>query len=271
MKVASCTAALVVAATACGSGSSARVPETREARSGVSPLPVAQARTPPLRLPNYRTSGTYPRVSGGQVELGAVNAAIRRAVLGVQHRYAAFVRREYISSMPQLFRRGYRYSGTYRTSPRLSLISASTVVVSALVPVREVLPGGTGGATWLSVTVRVPSGAQVGLRRLFAQPDRGLRALASAARRTVLATNRCVRASNRGPGRAINARGFAPTPRNYRYFALTAQGFAVGFPIDQVGASSCGSVQATVPYGVLRPYLSALGQRLVAGVRRPRR
>jgi hypothetical protein len=247
------------------------MPGTAGARSSVSPLAVVKARTLPLRLPNYRTSGTYPQVSGGQVDLKAVNAALRGAVLSAQRRYAAFVRREYMSSMPQLFRRGYRYSGTYTTSPRLRLISASTVVVSALIPVREVLPGGTGGDTWLSVTVQVPSGAPVGLRGLFSQPDRGLRALASAVRRTVLATNSCVRASNRGPGRVINARGFAPTPTNYRYFALTAQGFAVGFPIDQVGASSCGSVHATVPYRVVRPFLSNLGQRLVSGVRRPRR
>jgi hypothetical protein len=221
-----------------------------------------------VRLPNYRTSGTYPQVSGGKVRLEAVNAALRDAVLRAQRRYAAFVRREYMPSMPELFGPGYRYSGTYRTSPRLSLISASTVVVSALIPVLEVLPGGTGGATWLSVTVRVPSGAPVGIRGLFSQPARGLRALAAAVRRKVLATNSCIRASNRGPGRAINARGFAPTPRNYRYFSLTAKGFAVGFPIDQVGGSSCGRVQTTVPYAVVRPYLSALGRRLVAGVRR---
>jgi hypothetical protein len=164
MKVASLTAAFLVAATACGSGSSARSAGTGAATSSVSPLVVIQARTPPLRLPNYRTSGTYPQTSDGRVDLGAVNAALRRAVLTAQHRYAAFVRREYMSSMPQLFRRGYPYSGTYRTSPRLSLISASTVVVSALVPVQQTLPGGTGGATWLSVTLQVLSGAPVGIR-----------------------------------------------------------------------------------------------------------
>jgi hypothetical protein len=271
MKVASFTSSLLVAATACGSGSSAGTHGGGPATSRSSPLVVVEARTPPLRVPNYRTSGTYPQVSGGQVGLKAVNAALRNALLSAQRRYAAFLRREYMSSVPQLFRPGYRYSGTYRTSPKLSLISASTVVVSALVPVREVLPGGTGGDTWLSVTVRVPSGAPVGLRGLFSQPAQGLHSLASAVRRTVLAKNSCVRASNRGPGRAINARGFAPTPKNYRFFALTARGFAVGFPIDQVGASSCGGVQTTVPYSVVRPYLSKLGQRLVSGVRRPRR
>src|SRR2546421_521883 len=128
MKVASSTVVLLVVATACGSGSSAGSGGSGLARSSVSPLVVVEARTPPLRVPNYRTSGTYPQVSGGHVRLKAVNAALRDALLNAQRRYAAFVRREYMSSMPELFRRGYRYSGTYRTSPKLSLISASTVV-----------------------------------------------------------------------------------------------------------------------------------------------
>ena len=262
---------MALAAAACGSGTSASPGGAGGSAASVSPLAVSESPTPPVRLPNYRTSGTYPRVSGGQVRLEAVNAALRDAVLRAQRAYAAFVRREYMRSQPKLFRPGYRYSGTYRTSPRRNLISASTVVVSALVPLLEVLPGGTGGETWLSVTVRVPSGAPVGIRGLFSQPARGLRALAAAVRRKVLATNSCIRASNRGPGRAINARGFAPTARNYRYFALTATGFAVGFAIDQVGGSSCGRAEATVPYSVVRPYLNSLGRRLVAGVRRPRR
>ena len=262
---------MVLVAVACSSGTSTSTGGAGGSSASVAPLAVSESPTPPLRLPNYRTSGTYPQVSGRKVRLEAVNAALRNAVLRAQRAYAAFVRREYMRSQPELFRPGYRYSGTYRTSPRPSLISASTVVVSALVPVLEVLPGGTAGETWLSVTVRVPSGAPVGIRGLFSQPGRGLRALAAAVRRKVLATNSCVRASNRGPGGAINARGFAPTARNYRYFALTATGFAVGFPIDQVGGSSCGRVEVTVPYSVVRPYLSNLGQRLVAGVRRPRR
>ena len=272
MRICRSAVILLIGMTACGSGSSSDSSGSAVAPSSVSPLAVFESPTPPLQVPNYRTSGTYPQVSSSKVRLKAVNAALRNGVLRAQRQYAAFVWREYGSAMPELFRPNYPYSGEYRTSPMLSLISASTVVVSALIPVRQLLPGGTGGATWLSVTVQVPSGAPVGIRDLFAQPARGLRALATAVRRKVLSTNSCIRASFRDPvGGALNARGFDPTPSNYRYFALTASGLAIGFPIEQVGGASCGSVQTRVPYTVVHPYLSELGRKLVAGVRAPQR
>lgn len=59
---------------------------------------------------------------------------------------------------------------------------------------------------------------------------------------------------------------YAPRAHNYRYFALTIRGLAVGF----WQAPACDRLQATVRYSHVRPYLSKLGERLVAGVRRPR-
>jgi hypothetical protein len=238
----------------------------------VTPLRVVESPTPPLRVPNYRTSGTYPQVASNRVELKPVNRALRNAVLRAQREYGELVRRTWGSSMPELFQPNYRYSGEYRTLRPLKLISASTVVVSVLVPIRRRAPGGTGGATWLSITVQVPSGAPVGIRDLFAEPSRGLQALATAVRKKVLSTNSCIQASFTDPvGAELNARGFAPTPRNYRYFALAPTGLAVGFPQDQVGGSSCSRVEATVPYAVVRRHLSPLGRKLVAGVRAPGR
>jgi hypothetical protein len=150
-------------------------------------------------------------------------------------------------------------------------MSASTTVASALIGVRRVLPGGTGGGTWLSVTVEVSTGARVGVRDLFSEPARGLGALAEAARRNLVSTNPCIRASVNAPRVGpIYARGFAPTVGNYQHFALTPRGLLVGFFQEQVGGASCSSVQTTVVYAVLRPHLSRLGKRLVAGVRRPR-
>ena len=58
---------------------------------------------------------------------------------------------------------------------------------------------------------------------------------------------------------------YRPTARNYRYFALTPNGLAVGSWLEE----ACTRLQATVPYTRLRPYLTSLGRQLVAGVRRP--
>jgi hypothetical protein len=58
---------------------------------------------------------------------------------------------------------------------------------------------------------------------------------------------------------------YVTSARNYREFALTPTGLAVG--VNETGA--CGRMEATVPYRMVRPYLSTLGETLVAGVRRP--
>ena len=72
------------------------------------------------------------------------------------------------------------------------LISGSTIVASALFPVRALYPGGNDGDRWLSLTVEVPTGRVVEISDLFARPATGLKTLAGAARTRLLATNRCV-------------------------------------------------------------------------------
>ncbi len=91
---------------------------------------------------------------------------------------------------------------------------------------------------------------------LFANPDQGLRALATAWKARVRRTSArpCLRAY---------PDVYTPAVENYGAFALTPSGVAVGS--WEVGA--CYRLLATVPYGVLRPYLSELGTMLVAGVR----
>ncbi len=266
VKLALSLALLVVGASACG-GSSRHADGVR---SNARALTVWEAATPRLKVRRYDTSGTYPQVRGSRVDLIAVNSALRRAVLRAQQRYAREARRE-LAEVPS----PKEYRGVYQTWPKARLMSASTVVVSALVPVLELYPGGDDGGTWLSVTVRVPSGAPVGLRDLFAKPSQGLSVLAKAVKKEVMSSNACVRQSFRNAlvpaNRADMAYGFDPTASNYRYFALTASGLAIGFPLGQVGAPPCNRVETTAPYDVVRPYLSRLGEELVAGVRRPRR
>jgi hypothetical protein len=60
---------------------------------------------------------------------------------------------------------------------------------------------------------------------------------------------------------------YTPKVKNYRDFALTPGGLALGS--SQVGA--CYRLVTTVPYHVLRPYLSQLGAKLIAGIRRVER
>jgi hypothetical protein len=215
----------------------------------VSALVVVRARTPPLRVAHFRTTGTYPLVVG----LRRVDAGLRRAVLADEHEYARYARRE----KPKV---GYRVEGVYSTAVDRRLLSASTVVVSALMPAkRELFPGQPGGDDWLGITVRAPSWVRVVLADLFASPQRGLRVLAAAWRARIRRTSAapCLRAY---------PEAYAARIRNYSAFALTPRGIAVG--TSEIGA--CYRLVATVPYRVLRPYLSDLGAALVTGVRTPK-
>jgi len=60
----------------------------------VEPLAIVKAHTPPLRVPRFDTSGTYPQVRGRAADLRAVSEALRAAVLADQRAYAPYARRE---------------------------------------------------------------------------------------------------------------------------------------------------------------------------------
>ncbi|HST14085.1 MAG TPA: hypothetical protein VLJ44_04430, partial [Gaiellaceae bacterium] len=217
--------------------------------SGASPLTVVAARTPPFPVPHYRTSGTYPQVRGGNADLKAVNAALRNAVLFHQREYAPYARKQKAKPYD-------RQIGVYRTDVDRRLLSASTVVVSALLPeTEEDFPGQHGGDGWLPMTVRVPSGEPVAITQLFTNPPQGLRALATAWKAIIRRTSAapCLRAYH-----AL----YSSIPQ-YQDFALTPHGIAVGFWEQEV----CYRLLAIVPYRIMRPYLSKLGATLVAGVR----
>lgn len=233
-------------------------------RALVTPLRLVRTATPSFPKAGYRTKGTYPQVSGAQLDLRTVNSILRAAVLADEQRFA----NRASSRPPAPANSGL---GLYATSVNLKLLSASTVVVSALVPVSRLYPGGTDGQDWIAVTVDVKRGTRVALPKLFSNWVRALPALARFTREQLM-SNTCVKAALddaiAGP---IFARGFAPIAVNYRDFALTAKGLAIGFPVGKVAFPTCNRVSVIVEYGQLRPYLSPLGRHLISGIRAPLR
>lgn len=224
------------------------VPSLRAPSSTIRALTVVRATTPRFHVRNYRTSGAYPNVRGAP-GLERANAALRRVVIADQHGYAPSARRY----------AGYPSGpGIYKTSIDRRLTSASTVVVSALIPALKLYPGGNDGQMWISTTVIVSSGEAVSLQELLRNPARALPVLArewkAQARKTKL-----------WGAVAEDPRSYTPTLRHYRNYALTATGLAFGFA--QEPASS--RLAAVIPYRLVKPYLSPLGIRLVNGVRRP--
>jgi hypothetical protein len=196
------------------------------------------------------------------MNLRAVNAALWTSLVEDERGFANGVDRPPRGS--------HTAPGVYQTLPRRELISASTVVVSVLVPTLKLYPpGGNDGARWISTTVRVADARQVHISDLFVEPTRGLKIVAAAARRRLLASNPCIRSSSADRSAQFKF-GFEPSVRNYRYFALLPSGLAIGFPLGQVGFPACGRVEVIVPYSAVRANLSFVGRELIGGVRRAR-
>jgi hypothetical protein len=216
------------------------------------PLTVVKAPTPRFHVPRYDTSGAYPQVRRSGIELRAVNTALRNVVLVDQRAYARTAR-------PAAKLAGRDARGVYQIMLDRRLLSASTVVVSALLPAIELYPGGTEGSGWIAGTILVPSGKSVDLNQVFARPRRAVHVLARAWKGQYRRTHRSMVCVTQLPSI------FQPTLSNYRLFALTPSGLAVGF----WGHASCPGLEATVPYAVVHPYLSKFGKELVGAVRRP--
>jgi hypothetical protein len=222
---------------------------TGTAAAPVIPLTVVPARTPPLPLRGYDTSGRYPQVRG-EAGLDAVNASLRQELLVDQHRFASEAGKDRRGLPPD-------NRGRYSTAIDRRYLSASSVVVSALLPAtREAFPGQHGGDGWLGITVQAPSGRVVGISDLFADPRRGIGALAATWKARI-------RQTDARPCLSLYAVAYTATVEHYSAFALTHDGIAVG----STEIEACYRLVATVPYATLRPYFSRLGLRLIAGVR----
>jgi hypothetical protein len=245
---------LLVLAAACGGGSNddaRRRSDVEVERATVVALRVIEARTPPLRVPRYDTRGTYLQVRGSGLDLRAVNSTLRAALFADQKAYAPYARREKPGTV-------YRAHGVYRTAVDRKYLSASTALVSALMPLtREPFPGQHEGDGWLAITVQVPSGKRVRISDLFTNPKRGLHALAAAWKAQI-------RRTSGAPCLRIYRDHYRATAANYRAFALTPRGLAVG----SWELAACYRLVATVRYGLLRPYLTKTGAELIKGVRR---
>jgi hypothetical protein len=206
-----------------------------------SPLGIASARTPRFPVAGFRTYGSFPQVRG-LISVARVNDAVRSMISHDENGLVRQARKHVVHTPPKVVSAGY--AGDYETELDRTLVSASTEVVSMLLPrTRELLPlhGLTGG--WLAITVRVPSGAPVATADLFAHPAAAFAFLRS-------------RTRDKRSGCA-----FRGTPE----LALLPSGLAVGVP----SSGSCYRFDVVVPYRQMRPYLSPLATQLAAETRWP--
>jgi hypothetical protein len=230
----------------------------RSSPSETSAVRITQRLTPHFRVLGYETSGFYPQVEAGDMNLQSVNSALTRAILADQRAFLPEARREREWLNRNHPRPGDFYrTGSYRTMLYSELTSASTVVVSTLLQVdRSAFVGQPGSHGWLSVTYQAPSGRRVSIEQLFRDAD-GLRVFGNAWRQSLdLPRRDCIDGGYFGK--------YSPTKTFFRNFALTPTGLAAAV----YTSGACGSWWSIVPYARLRPYLSPLGARLIGGVRK---
>jgi hypothetical protein len=230
-------------------------PDELNAHRGIHPLAIVGSPTPALRLNcshwHLSVGGHYPKVYDRGVPLSAVNRALASEARRAQ-RFLVGHRCPTVDVPP----------GFFRPSLRSTTISASTVVVSALMPTASIPPGANFSYDWTAVTIDVATARSVSIGQLFERVRGALNAIGLTARRLIIRRSTCIR-------QFPNDSGFDPTPANFRYFALLPSGLAIGFTAGAVGPRVCGWLSVTVPYRILHPYLSDLGRRLIAGARRP--
>src|SRR6266511_3547534 len=210
--------ALALAATGCEAHS--RVANAVHA----SPLSVVSATTPRFPVARFETGGTFPQVRDGKLALGAVNMALRAVVASDQRAFEPRARR--YGKRVAGHRLPSGYAGYYETGLDRTLVSASTVVVSALIPrTRALLPLQHGADGWLGVTIRVPSGTRIALPQLFGQRAKAMRLLEA----QISADKRLDQAVRRHPAAALATAREAErevfSQRCYRSNRCAAAGF----------------------------------------------
>ncbi len=226
-------------------------------------LTVSEVKVPPLGVPAYDTTGTYPQVSGGGVDLDAVNAALRSAVTGDQDAY----RPDAVTSARD--RAAYPSErGVYDVDSDASTVLANTRLVSTLYPTVKLYPGGNDGNDWLGTTVLVPSGKTVALADLFPTGNGYLQLLSDQLRRLVNQAAFCQPEGGDPAFAGIRQQEYdaalAPTPANFRNWALTPDGLDLGTAQGSFGEEACGTDRFEIPWKVLSPSLSPLGKQLMS-------
>jgi hypothetical protein len=215
-------------------------------------LTVSLRKTPRFGVRRYNTTGVYMSVSEKRRNIRNVNQAIKNAILDDQRKYES-------SAIREVARYHGPYKGVYKTGVNRRLVSASTVVVSALIPVTRLYPAGTDGQGWISITALTGTGERIILTKMLENRKRDLPKLSSVWKNVV-------RTKKPTAWRYCVAPYLPEYTPDFEAFALTPKGIAIAFRAEP----GCLQRQATIPFSELKPYVSAEGKRIIAGVRAPR-
>jgi hypothetical protein len=154
----------------------------------------------------------------------------------------------------------------YELHPNRNLVSASSTVVSELLPAEMTVPGGMDGGTYVGVTVDVDSGQPVVLADLLMAD--GTSTLVAKAASTGARTNGCLGRAR--PDLTLRLiRSAIGDGKGFNSFVLLPAGIVLGFAQGEIALNDCGPIDLMIPYRTVLGAFSPLGRLLVSGVRNP--
>lgn len=209
-------------------------------------------------LARPRSRFSCSQVSGGGLNLALVNNALRSAALDAENAYKTFA--EHFKSEVSY---GYTGPREFNLDFTPSTMVATTSLVSAMYPSAACAPGGNDCAGWVATTMTVPSAEPITLADLFG--GSWLEVVSAQTKLQVARQQYCQPDSTGDLGSVAQNQynqGVAPMSQNYKYFALSHDGVAIGLQQGQIGIEACGTKAITLPWPSVQTQLTASGRQL---------
>jgi hypothetical protein len=214
--------------------------------------PSAQS-APGIRI--MTIDGFYPQVFAKSISVDMINAKLRSIV--IKDETSSLVQARAYYTTDKSLGQELITPAHYEVWPSKKLMSASTLLVSVLLPTESTMPGGVNTMYWLSATLLVPTGTSINLSDIFSNPKTGLQLIARIAKRLVLKANNCVNSSYHDRiNRHFFDLGIAPTISNYDDFVFTSSGLDIGFSQGQLAGDSCRITLITIPFNMISSQLN---------------
>jgi hypothetical protein len=223
--------------------------------NSVNTIALYKVPIPPLKVPHYRTSGDIIQVAQNGKPLSIVNQQLMNAVVQDENSYSITANKEELSSTSGTSPIQEGLVGSYISHLNLSLVTANSKFVSAMIPMTRLFPGGTDGSEWLSVTILTSTGSTISMQQVIGNIEKFKSAVAHGIMHgSVLAYcgTSFVKSTQLSPFIPM----FLSVPNSETYFSLSSNGVIV--------PPSCGGLLMKIPMTIVRTYLTRFGVKLLS-------
>jgi hypothetical protein len=233
--------------------------------NSVNTIALYKVPIPPLKVPHYRTSGDIIQVAQNGKPLSIVNQQLMNAVVQDENSYSITANEAELSmySSPGTSAIQEGLVGSYISHLNLSLVTANSKFVSAMIPMTRLFPGGTDGSEWLSVTISTSTGSTISMQQVIGNIEKFKSAVAHGIMHgSVLAYcgTSFVKSTQLSPFIPM----FLSVPNSETYFSLSSNGVMLAYSNGVIVPPSCGGLLMKIPMTIVRTYLTRFGVKLLS-------